>query len=104
MDKEKYIKNYDLKLLNFKPKQTTNLHDQMKNYIRGCLYGNVIGNVMGLLTKKMNQGLIVCAEKYSNYIQNNDLKTKLLFSDAASATFVKYSKKKNVLESYFGFD
>jgi 3-oxoacyl-[acyl-carrier-protein] synthase-3 len=57
-----------------------------------------------LLTNKMNQGLIVCAEKYSNYIQNNDLKTKLLFSDAASATFVKYSKKKNVLESYFGFD
>jgi ADP-ribosylglycohydrolase len=59
MDKEKYIKNYDLKLLNFKPKQTTNLHDQMKNYIRGCLYGNVIGNVMGLLTKKMNASSIL---------------------------------------------
>ncbi len=57
-----------------------------------------------LLSKKMNQGLIICAEKYSNYIQNNDLKTKLLFSDAASATFVKYSKNTNILNSHFGFD
>ena len=57
-----------------------------------------------LLSKKMNQGLIVCAEKYSNYIQNNDLKTKLLFSDAASATFVKFSNRKNILKSYFGLD
>ena len=57
-----------------------------------------------LLSKKMNQGLIVCAEKYSNYIQNNDLKTKLLFSDAASATFVKFSNSKNILKSYFGLD
>ena len=57
-----------------------------------------------LLSKKMNQGLIVCAEKYSNYIQNSDLKTKLLFSDAASATFVKFSNRKNILKSYFGLD
>jgi 3-oxoacyl-[acyl-carrier-protein] synthase-3 len=57
-----------------------------------------------LLSKKMNQGLIICAEKYSNYIKNSDFKTKLLFSDAASATFVKYSKNKNILNSYFGFD
>ena len=57
-----------------------------------------------LLSKKMNQGLIVCAEKYSNYIQNSDLKTKLLFSDAASATFVKFSNSKNILKSYFGLD
>jgi 3-oxoacyl-[acyl-carrier-protein] synthase-3 len=57
-----------------------------------------------LLSKEMNQGLIVCAEKYSNYIQNSDLKTKLLFSDAASATFVKYSKDTNILNGYFGFD
>jgi 3-oxoacyl-[acyl-carrier-protein] synthase III len=57
-----------------------------------------------LLSKKMNQGLIVCSEKYSNYIQNSDLKTKLLFSDAASATFVTYSKNTNILNSHFGFD
>jgi 3-oxoacyl-[acyl-carrier-protein] synthase-3 len=57
-----------------------------------------------LLSKKMNQGLIVCVEKYSNYIKNSDLKTKLLFSDAASATFVKFSNSKNILKSYFGFD
>ena len=57
-----------------------------------------------LLSKKMNQGLIVCVEKYSNYINNSDLKTKLLFSDAASATFVKFSNSKNILKSYFGFD
>ena len=41
-----------------------------------------------LLSKKIDQGIIVCVEKYSNYIRNNDFKTKILFSDAASATFV----------------
>ena len=53
-----------------------------------------------LLSKEMNQGLIVCAEKYSTYIKKSDLKTRLLFSDAASSTLVKYSKKKNLLENF----
>tara|TARA_Y100000389_G_scaffold197899_1_gene233402 strand:- start:24401 stop:25303 length:903 start_codon:yes stop_codon:yes gene_type:complete len=57
-----------------------------------------------LLSKEMNQGLIVCVEKYSNYIRENDLKTKVLFSDAASATFIKFNKKKNLLQSFHGFD
>jgi len=57
-----------------------------------------------LLSKEMNQGLIVCAEKYSTYIKKSDLKTRLLFSDAASSTLVKYSKKKNLLENFFGYD
>ena len=47
-----------------------------------------------LLSNLMPRGLIVCAEKYSNIIGEKSLKTKLLFSDAASATCVDYTKKK----------
>ena len=57
-----------------------------------------------LLSKKIDQGIIVCVEKYSNYIRNNDFKTNVLFSDAASATFVRFSKKNNLLKSFHGFD
>ncbi len=57
-----------------------------------------------LLSKGMDQGLIVCVEKYSNYIRKNDLKTKILFSDAASATFVRFNRKNNLLKSFHGFD
>ena len=57
-----------------------------------------------LLSKKIDQGIIVCVEKYSNYIRNNDFKTKILFSDAASATFVRFNKKNNLLKSFHGFD
>ena len=57
-----------------------------------------------LLSKKIDQGIIVCVEKYSNYIKENDFKTKILFSDAASATFVKFNKKNNLLKSFHGFD
>ena len=47
-----------------------------------------------LLNKKSNNGLIVCAEKYSKYISKQDLKTRVLFSDSASATLVQFHKKK----------
>ncbi|MDA7781122.1 hypothetical protein N8938_03745 [Candidatus Pelagibacter sp.] len=57
-----------------------------------------------LLDIKNNCGLIVCAEKYSKYIYKKDLKTRVLFSDAASATLVKFINKKNVLNTDFGFD
>ena len=57
-----------------------------------------------LLSKKIDQGIIVCVEKYSNYIRNNDFKTKILFSDAASATFVRFNRKNNLLKSFHGFD
>ena len=53
-----------------------------------------------LLSKKIDQGIIVCVEKYSNYIRNNDFKTKILFSDAASATFVRFNRKNNLLKSF----
>lgn len=57
-----------------------------------------------LLEKKNQYGMIVCAEKYSKYIKNNNFKTRLLFSDAASATIIKYIKKKNILSLNYGFD
>ncbi len=57
-----------------------------------------------LLNKEINSGLIVCAEKYSKYIDKSDLKTKILFSDAASATIVKYKSKENYFLEKFGYD
>ena len=57
-----------------------------------------------LLSKKMKNGLIVCAEKYSKYISEKDFKTKVLFSDAASATFVQFKNKKNFLHEIFGHE
>ena len=57
-----------------------------------------------LLDNKNNCGMIVCVEKYSKFIKENDLKTKVLFSDAASATIVKFTNRKNILKSNFGFD
>ena len=56
------------------------------------------------LNKEISSGLIVCAEKYSKYIDKNDLKTKILFSDAASATIVKYQFKENYFLEKFGYD
>ncbi len=56
------------------------------------------------LNSKKNSGLIVCAEKYSKYIAENDIKTKVLFSDAASATIVKFTPKKNYYLESFGCD
>jgi len=55
-----------------------------------------------LLNKKSKNGLIVCAEKYSKYISQNDLKTKVLFSDAASATLVQFKDKENYYYEIFG--
>lgn len=57
-----------------------------------------------LLNKEMKSGLIICAEKYSKYISKNDFKTRVLFSDAASATFVKFKNTKNYFHEIFGFD
>ena len=57
-----------------------------------------------LLDAKNNCGMIVCVEKYSKFIKEKDLKTKVLFSDAASATIVKFTNRKNILKSNFGFD
>ncbi len=57
-----------------------------------------------LLSKSMQSGLIICAEKYSTIIGKKNIKTKLLFSDASSATMVNYSNKNNILDNYFGFD
>lgn len=56
------------------------------------------------LNSENKTGLIVCAEKYSKYIDEKDLKTKILFSDAASATIVKYTRKKNYFLESFGYD
>jgi 3-oxoacyl-[acyl-carrier-protein] synthase III len=55
-----------------------------------------------LLNKKNKNGLIICAEKYSKYILQNDIKTRVLFSDAASATFVQFNKKKNYHYEIYG--
>lgn len=57
-----------------------------------------------LLNKKNKVGLIVCAEKYSKFISKKDFKTRVLFSDAASAIIVKYTQKKNILKTDFGYD
>ncbi len=57
-----------------------------------------------LLNQKNKNGLIVCAEKYSKYIPRQNTKIKVLFSDAASATLVKYDSRKNILGSDFGYD
>jgi 3-oxoacyl-[acyl-carrier-protein] synthase III len=57
-----------------------------------------------LLNKKNKNGLIVCAEKYSKYISKDDVKTKILFSDAASATIVQYKSKNNFYDEDYGHD
>lgn len=57
-----------------------------------------------LLSKSMRSGLIICTEKYSSIIGNKNIKTKLLFSDASSATVVNYNNENNILDNYFGFD
>ena len=53
------------------------------------------------LCSKNNAGIIVCAEKYSKYIAENDLKTKVLFSDAASATIVKFTPEKLLFRKFW---
>ena len=57
-----------------------------------------------LLDKKNRNGLIICAEKYSQYISQNDIKTRVLFSDAASATFVQFNTKQNYQHETFGHE
>lgn len=57
-----------------------------------------------LLNKEMKNGLIICAEKYSKYISKKDFKTRVLFSDAASATFVQFQNKKNYLHEIYGHE
>jgi 3-oxoacyl-[acyl-carrier-protein] synthase-3 len=57
-----------------------------------------------LLNNKNKNGLIVCAEKYSKYISKNDIKTRILFSDAASATIVKHNNKNNFYRENYGHD
>lgn len=57
-----------------------------------------------LLDEEFSSALIVCVEKYSKYIDKNDKKTNILFSDAGSATLINYVKKKNILGTDFGFD
>lgn len=57
-----------------------------------------------LLNNDTSSALIVCVEKYSKYIDANDKKTSVLFSDAGSATLINYKKKGNILKNDFGFD
>jgi 3-oxoacyl-[acyl-carrier-protein] synthase-3 len=57
-----------------------------------------------LLDSVKRSALIICVEKYSKYIDKNDLKTKVLFSDAGSATLIEFTKDRNLLSENFGFD
>ena len=57
-----------------------------------------------LLSNEFRSALIVCVEKYSKYIDTNDKKTRILFSDAGSATLVNFYEKNNILGYDFGFD
>ena len=57
-----------------------------------------------LLKTKYKKGLIVCAEKYSKYMSKNDIKTRFLFSDAASATQVLRSNQENILGIDHGYN
>lgn len=60
--------------------------------------------VKQLFSGDFRNGIIICAEKYSKYMKKNDLKTRLLFSDAASATIVKKTKENNILNYDYGHD
>ena len=57
-----------------------------------------------LLKTKYKKGLIVCAEKYSKYMSKDDIKTRFLFSDAASATLVLRSNEENILGIDHGYN
>ena len=48
--------------------------------------------------------LLVCADTYSKYIGQNDKVNRPIFSDAASATFIVSSKKRNLGPFLFGTD
>ena len=69
------------------------------------------GYVYGLSVAKglINSGqvknvLLVTAETYSKYINENDLINQLIFSDSSTATLIEKSKKDGINEFIFGTD
>ncbi len=52
----------------------------------------------------VRNGIILCADTYSKYIEKNDRTCRPLFSDGASATLVEKSEKDNLGPFEFGTD
>tara|TARA_A100001035_G_scaffold210789_1_gene170659 strand:+ start:452 stop:1411 length:960 start_codon:yes stop_codon:yes gene_type:complete len=49
-------------------------------------------------------GIIVCSEKYSQYIEKNDSSCRPIFSDGSSSVFIKKSKKSKINSFVLGSD
>ncbi len=69
----------------------------------GFVYGLSIAASL-IESNMINNCLLICSEKYSTYIKNDDRTTRTLFSDGAAATFIKKSKNKNFNDFIFGTD
>ena len=54
------------------------------------------------LIKKNQDVIIVTSDTYSKYIKDNDRSTKVLFGDAASVSYLKYSNndKKGLIDIF----
>ena len=67
----------------------------------GFIYSLYIANSL-IKNKTCKNILIINADTYSKFINKNDRSTKLLFSDAATATLISKSKRKKIFDSLFG--
>lgn len=66
----------------------------------GFVYGLFLAATL-LQTEKINNVLLVCAETYSKFIENDDRSSRSIFSDAASATVINKSDKFTILDFEF---
>jgi 3-oxoacyl-[acyl-carrier-protein] synthase-3 len=69
----------------------------------GFIYALAVG-VSFFQTFNFRQGMIVCSEKYSKYIVDNNRTCKTVFSDGSSAILLNGSKKKHINHFELGTD
>jgi 3-oxoacyl-[acyl-carrier-protein] synthase-3 len=65
----------------------------------GFIYGLSVASAL-IESKISKSGIIICSEKYSQYIQKNDKTCRPIFSDGASSALIVSSKNNDIV----GFD
>ena len=74
--------------------------------IQGCsgfIYALAV-NTSLIHSNLCKSGIIVCSEKYSQYIEKNDSATRPIFSDGSSSIFITKSKKSYINSFVLGSD
>jgi len=66
----------------------------------GFIYGLAISNSI-FKSNLADEGILICADRYSKFISNNNITCRVLFSDAFSLIYLKKKKKKNFLKYKF---